>query len=658
MSESEEPSKIVPPKEIPVEAVEYEPGLTWRSAMAIIFGGVAMLPVSIYISLVAGVQMAGPSTYIVAILFNELGVLLGQRFRKQEIFIIYAMIGSAMAGMAGVFNPFVQLVFRGYYLNYSGTWLFEDPVSGRPLPAVVPDWWAPRSGSSVYWTRSLLQPEWVFPVGILIVTSAFWALQEVSLTMITSYLYVEEERLPFPFAQISAQMVLTLTEAESSKMKIFTMGALGSSVYGLALYGIPLVTGGQAPIPIPWVDLTSGFYGLERFLPGAFFALATEPTSWVVGFLIPVHIAAYMVIGSVAIWIVGNHLALTTFASVFREWADEWKIGMSASLIWQRSTIRIWIVPQVMIVVAASIILIVKGRKYYAAAFKGLAKLSSASRKTGYLPLPVLIAMFLAGSSSSILLFYIFVPDFPIWMSIAISVGFSFVNAIVATRAIGETGFQLNMPYIWQGAILLSGYKGVKPWFISPTIGGYSAPAWTSSIKAAQLTNTRVGDWFRSYVIAFVVYNVMSLTYVSFLWALAPIPSEVYPYTNITWPINALTQSLWTSGRIWARSDLAIYFFVGMLGIGIIGELIGKYTPIPFSLIGLSTGTIMLPAYAIPFLVGSILGNYIIRARVGDEWWQRYRAILVASVLAGMGITISIAAALVMIMRATWVLPW
>jgi len=656
LSESE--SKVLRTETV-IEEVEYEPGLTWRSAMALIFGGVAMLPVSIYISLVSGVQMAGPSTYIVAILFNELGAILGQKFRKQEIFIIYAMIGSAMAGMAGVYNPFIQLVFRGYFINYSGTWVFKDPVSGKPLPLVIPDWWAPKYGSSAYMVRSLFQPDWFLPIGVLVITAAFWALQELSLTMITAYLYVEEEKLPFPFAQISAQMVLTLTESEPYKMKIFTLGALASSIYGLILYALPMVSGGRwTPIPIPWLDLTSGYYGIERFMPGAFFALATDPTPWVIGFLIPPHVAAYMVMGSVAIWIFGNHLALTTLASFFPEWANEWKIGMNASLIWQRSTIRIWIVPQIMIVVAASILLIIKGRRYYVAAFKALAKLPLTAKRTGYLPLPILLATFLTGSSLSLVLFHIFVPDFPIWIAAVISIGFSFVNAIVATRAIGETGFQLNIQYVWQGAILMSGYKGVEPWFISPAIGGYSVPAWTSSIKAAKLTNTRVIDWFKSYVIAFAIYIVMSLIYVSFLWALAPIPSQVYPYTNITWPINALTQALWASGQILARSDLAIYFFVGMLGIGLIGELIGTFTPIPFSLIGLSTGTLMLPAYAIPFLVGSIIGNYIIRNHVGNEWWQQYRSILVASILAGMGIIISISAALVMVIRATWILPW
>jgi len=84
----------------------------------------------------------------------------------------------------------------------------------------------------------------------------------------------------------------------------------------------------------------------------------------------------------------------------------------------------------------------------------------------------------------------------------------------------------------------------------------------------------------------------------------------------------------------------------------------GKFTPIPFSLIGLVTGTIMLPAYAVPYLIGSVLGNYVIRRHVGDEWWSNYRSVIVAGILCGMGIMIAISASAVMIMKATWILPW
>jgi hypothetical protein len=91
--------------------------------------------------------------------------------------------------------------------------------------------------------------------------------------------------------------------------------------------------------------------------------------------------------------------------------------------------------------------------------------------------------------------------------------------------------------------------------------------------------------------------------------------------------------------------------------VAVVCELIGKFTLIPFSLIGLGVGLAMLLAYSIPFLVGSILGNYIIRRYVGNQWWSQYRLIIVASVLAGTGIVVALSAALIMILKATWILP-
>jgi hypothetical protein len=636
-----------------------ESGLTWRSALAIIFGGIAMLPVAIYISLVAGIQLSGPSVYIVVILFGELAALMGRRLSKQEVFIIYAMIGSAMAGMAGVYNPIVNLVFRSYFINFPGTWAFVDPFSGKNLPLVMPPWWAPHYGSEAYLSRSLFHPQWALPLTLLLITSVTWALQEIALTFICTYLYVEEEKLPFPFAQADAQMITIMAEAEPYRMRIFTVGVLGSMVYALILYALPIISGGGfSPIPVPWIDLTTGLFGIENTLPGAFFAIATDPSSWVIGFLIPPHMAAYMTIGSLAIWMFGNYLTRTSFASLFPDWAMEWRQGMSGALVYQRSTLRVWIVPQIMFTVGISIVIIIKGRRYYVRAFKSLSKLSSLAKRTGYLGLPTLLAMYFLGSVLSIILFHYLVPEFPIWIAVAISIGFSFLNAVVATRGVGETGFQVSFPYIWLGAILLSGHKGVNAWLISPNIGGYSVPAWTSMLKVAYLTNTRIISFFKAYILAFVIYILMSYIYTNFFWSMAPIPSQAYPYVNINWPVSALSQALWMSGGITLNFNAAVYSFVLILMVAVVGELIGKFTPIPFSLIGLGVGLAMLPAYSIPFLVGSILGNYIIRRYVGNQWWSQYRPIIVASVLAGTGIVVALSAALIMILKATWILPW
>ena len=627
--------------------------------MAIIFGGVTLLPVSIFVSLVAGVQLSGPSVYIVVLLFSELGNLMNYKFTKQEVFVIYAMLGVAMAGLAGAYNPIVMLIFRAYFVNYPGTLAFKDPISGKSLPLAIPAWWAPPYGSEAYTIRSLFQPQWVLPIVLFILSSITWVMQEVALTLICTYLYVEEEKLPFPFAQVDAQVITVLTEVEPRMLNYFTLAALASMVYASILYGLPMLSGGSfAPIPIPWVDLTSGFFGIENLLPGAFFALATDLTSWVAGFIIPPYITAYMVIGSLATWVFGNYLARTTFASLFPDWVAEWRRGMTANMVLQRSSLRVWIVPQMMFTIAISIILIIKGYKYYINAFKSMMKLSPMTRREGYVSLSMLLGLYFFGSIASIAIFHYLVPDFPLWIAAIVSIGFSFINAIVATRGIGETGFGISLPYVWLGTILMSGYKGVGPWLASPNICGYSAPSWTSTLKVAKLTDTKVMDFFKAYVVAFLVFIVMSFVYVEFFWKIAPMPSQQYPYISINWPISALSSAMWMSGQIKLNFNVAIYSFMIVLIVGVIGELLSKFTPIPFSLIGLGTGLVMLPAYSIPYFFGSILGNYILRKYFGDKWWSQNKFIIVAGVAVGSGIVVAIFATIVMIMKATWTLPW
>jgi hypothetical protein len=634
-------------------------GLTRTSVFIILFGALILLPVSIFISLEAGISLTGPAVYILVLLFSELGALLNYKLTKQEIFIVYAMLGIAMAGIAGVGNPVVMLVYRAFFINYPGTFAFKDPISGNALSLAMPTWWAPPYGSHAYAVRTLFQPEWVLPIVLLFLTSVVWLLQEVALTLICAHLYIEEEKLPFPFAYVDAQLITVLTETEPKMMRYLTIGTMISITYGLILYGLPLLSGGGfAPIPIPWLDLTTGLFGIENFLPGAFFALATDLSPWVTGFLIPPSITVYMVIGSLATWVFGNYFARTSFAPLFPDWANEWRKGMTANLVYQRSMLRIWIVPQIMFTIAASIILIVKGHRHYINAFKSMTKISPAMRKEGYPSLTVLLGLYFLGSFASIAIFQYFVPDFPMWLSIVVSVGFSFLNAIIATRGIGETGFALSLPYVWLGAILISGYRGVSAWLISPNIGGYSTPSWTSTLKVAKLTNTKIMDFFKAYILAFSVFMLMSLIYVDFFWRIAPMPSQQYPYINVYWPVNVMSSAMWISGNIKANLNVAFYSFIIMFVVGIIGELLAKFTPIPFSLIGLITGLVMLPAYSIPFFVGSLLGKYVFSKVFGDQWWSQYKFVIVAGISIGSGIVVAICAAIVMILKATWIFPF
>jgi hypothetical protein len=95
-----------------------------------------------------------------------------------------------------------------------------------------------------------------------------------------------------------------------------------------------------------------------------------------------------------------------------------------------------------------------------------------------------------------------------------------------------------------------------------------------------------------------------------------------------------------------------------MLAIGIIGELIAKLFHVPFSIIGIVSGTTILPTTTIPMLIGALLGRFVFVRFFGVDWWQNHRADIVAGISIGEGITVGILAAATMVSKASWILPF
>jgi len=640
-------------------------GFTLRSILALVIASAIFLPVNTFLSMISGASVANASVYIIAILFVEFSLLLGAPMTKQEIFIVYIMAGlasgGAMAGLGAGTAVFLNYIFRGYYVNSFLTRSFIDPYTHKPLTYVIPDWWAPPYGSDAYLVRSFFHWEWIIPILITTIQfGVFWILQEMALAMISSKMFIET--LPFPFADVNAQLVTTLIEREERRMRYFTLSTLAGAIYGMLVFGVPIMSIGMfnVPlqlIPIPWIDLTAGYYGVEQFMPGAAFGIATDPLTWITGFLFPLPILAYMMIGSLACWTFGNWLALTSFKNFFPLWSTEWSKGMNLSLVWQRSYLRVWAFPQVGFVLALAALTLLTGYKTFVAAFKSTKTTNTQVYALGFPSNKVLLSIYFAASGASVALFQWLVPGFPVWMS-ALTIPAGLAMAIVGTRARGETGQMISIPYLWQGMILLSGYPRVDPFFISPTLGGASAPLWVEGIKTAILTETKPMDFFKAYILTVVLYHVFSFIYVSFFWAIAPIPSSQYPYTLIYWPIQVISQNVWVSRQIATNASSLLYSFLGMTLIGVIGQLITRFTRIPFSFVGLVTGTTLIPPYPVAMFLGGLLGRYGLSRLVGKEKFDAYKSVIVAGIATGSGIVAGIAGAIVVMYKSIWILPF
>ncbi|MEM1698065.1 MAG: OPT/YSL family transporter [Thermofilaceae archaeon] len=633
----------------------YKPGFTWRAALAILFASVTILPVNLYLSLVAGATIAAAASYITLILFTEVALLMGSSISKQEAFIIFTM--SSVVAASPVY---INFVYRSFFVESPITRIFKDPYTGKPLPEVIPSFWAPPPSSPAHTVRSFLHPDWIAPqlishfqYGILFI------IQEIALTIICSMLYNEVERLPFPLADVTSQLITTIVERPRERMGMFLAATLASGFYSFLAYGVPTLTYGlfgvqMQLVPVPWIDLTTGYLGVEKVLPGAILGISTDPMTFVAGFILPLRTLTYMLIGSVTVWILGNWMALTVFRDFFPEWANEWSRGMSIPLVLQRSMLRVWLAPHIGVTVGLALATLASSSSSIIKSLKTLARVKEVG---SYSSLPTLLAMYLGATFLSVLIFHYLVPDFPVWLAAALSIGFSFLNALVATRVRGETTITISIPYVWWGAILLSGYPKVDAFFFSPVIGGSLAPSWVESLRVAELTETKQTDFFKAFVYAFALYTVFSFIFVSFFWMMAPIPSSVYPWTIIQWPIQAMIEGMWYTRQITVRADLILGFAALAFALGVLQKAL-RAIGIPFDAIALLTGTQVIPTSTITMLLGGVVGHYLLRRAMGKERWEYYRLTIAAGVATGMGLVVGVLSAFALIFKTAWIKPY
>ncbi|MEM0050884.1 MAG: hypothetical protein QXW39_10195 [Candidatus Bathyarchaeia archaeon] len=638
---------------------KFKDGITWRSAIAIVYSAIFLFPVTLYMSLVSGVGIS--SVYITIILFSELAALFRTRLSKQEVYMMFMFVGWASS------STFIldTVVWRNYLMTNPLSFSFRDPGSGLPIPLAIPWWWAPPYGSNAYLQRTVLQWSWLVPLGIAMTFNLLIFAADLSLTMLFAKIYIEEEKLPFPLQRPTAEICITLAERSEDRVRIFTLFAFLGFLWGTIAYGLPnfsrYIIGSTAASFNPFVDLSQN---LERLgLQASILMFTIEPLSYLSGLLIPLNISASLMIGDLLIAVVGNHLALTYFCSFFPQWKLDWFPGMPSALIAQKSVVDVWFGFFVGLTIGLSVVSLYNSRRAFVRTANLLFKFRGAELE-GYLDLRWIVAIYLCSTLGGLALFYVLVPSAPftlIILAALINVIGGFLLTAVSTRSVAETGYGISIPYLWYGILLFSGYRYLDAWLISPPMPGAMTPSFVASLKVAYLTETKPSSYFKGLLILIPSTWLAGIFWVSVFWSLAPIPSSAYPNTTLSWPTALVSNLIWLS-RSFGQISF-ILFGPGIIIPIILGILLSKF-PLPISLIGLVSGMASYsggPAVTAIFIanfLGSLFAEKVIIRRMGKDWFYNYRASLVAGFAAGEGTAVAIFAAAVVTAKAMWVLPF
>ncbi|MGQ9478674.1 MAG: hypothetical protein ACUVQ0_01465 [Thermoproteota archaeon] len=607
------------------------------------------LPASTYLWFAVGSGVSVASTYVTAILFTALIRIYGGRLSKQELFIIYSIVG----GIGGAMPLYYWLVYRSYFVTNPLS--LEFKLFDIPLRDYVPAWLTPPATSVAHQLRTLFHPDWVFAIAVNVGFSVLGLIAELALGILFSYIYVEEEPLPFPFAQIDNAMISTLYERKPQDLLYFILSLIMGAIYGMLIYLVPLLLGPQAQlIPYPWVDFTSY---TEFYIPGAAIGIATDPLSFIYGMVLPPSLTFCMMLGSLITWVFGNTLTLTTFRSFSQEWITEYTSGMNIYLIMQRAGLRLWLSFFTGLSFGLAIFLFVSMSRRIA---RALSRIGKARGGPGFPSASKLLIIFLAATLTSSIMYNILLPGVPLWLCMAVSVGLSFILASLNARIYGELGIFVSGDFIynmWKTFIYFSDYNGYAGWIFTPAMAGFGTQWYANATKVAYLTETRPMDYYKATVISFILTVTFGLIFTDFFWRIAPIPSFVYSYVMGIWPNYAISDALFATRHIMIRPEQILMGIGVAAGIGILSIPLNKIG-IPLNAVGLVGGMYTIPPYMIMVFVMSIVSKYLMTRILGKERWYYIRGIALAGFAAGIGVVVAVGTTITLLSKASWVWPW
>ena len=656
-----------------LEPKEYAEGFTMKTLLGALFIGVIMMPGSIYLALMMGQSMSSAGQWTTIILITEVARRSFTKVSRQELYMIYYMAGSLLsAGGALAGGAFAWFIWNAYLVNSSAAQNFG-------IAKLIPRWVAPRLGSDAYIQRTFLHHDWTIPIILTVIGSVCGRMQWIGMGYFLFRTTSDVERLPFPLAPIAAQGATALAEVSEEKdswrWPVFSVATMIGLVYGFFYVAIPVITGGFLAdplklIPIPFLDLVQN---AEDVFPTNRIALATDLGPIFGGFVLPFPIVAGGFITSMFTNFVFSPLLYrlsydpATFKSAL---FPTWSKGMS--LIQTEMTINYDFYMSLGIGISLAVAAIglwtvgLTLMRARVARARGTHSRSYADVPAGRGDFPIwlgLVAWALPAVYYVVLCHYL-VPRFPTYWLILFAFIWTPVISYVSARMYGLRGGGIEIPMVQPAVFILSGYKGIDIWFAPINMADHGWAA--AQFREVELTGTRMISVVKAEACLLVLMLFCSFVYWSFFWKSSQIPSSQYPYAQTFWPLNAFYQCLWATSTMPHKAGETTFLLKAIkfpiIGFGGGGALalywIMNLFRVPslwfYGLIfGFGSTT-----WAIPSMIGALLGRYYFARRFGKERWRMYTPVLAAGYACGVGLIGMVSIGLTIIFKAVRSLPF
>ena len=550
----------------------FESGFTLRTIIGVIFISLIMTPGEMYLGLVTGGSIGSAAQWVTVILFLEVAKRSFTSLKRQEIFLLVYVASALVAREEGAF---LDLLWRQYFVRSAEAAQFG-------VARLLPFWWSPGPDSPALAERTFLHPDWIWPIALLVAGTIVGRISWFTSGYVLFRLTSDRERLPFPTAPMSALSAMALAEesgeeSETWKWPVFSIGGVIGAVFGTVYVGLPTVTevllGSRVElIPIPFWDLTPYFGHLLPATPlgitlhlGPIFGGLLMPFWAVIGsFLgVVVHTLVSPVLyrlGFLPSWVPGSdtiQTLITTGIDFWRAFSIGITLAVTVISFYQlivtarekRSEVR----ARIMGAEAKYPTMCVHSTCNQPADVRGYC-LKHLGR--GDFRIWICLLLFAGAAMYPIVLAKALFPVIVSGGLLLTFFGIAFIYApimsFVSARLDGMIGREVQIPFINEAVIFLTGYRGVDIWFVPFPNRNYGGHA--EGFRVVELTGMRFTSLLHAELFMLPIVFGVSLMYWSFLWRLGPIPSDSYPYAQLMWPLQAFNQALFFSSTMYSKT--------------------------------------------------------------------------------------------------------
>ncbi|MHC4885879.1 MAG: peptide transporter [Planctomycetota bacterium] len=671
----------------------YEDGFGWTTILGIFFCGLIMMPGAIYLGLMTGGNIGAAASWVTVILFGEVARRAMKTMSKGNLIVLLHAAHVMMAGnMLFPGGPFGHVIYRAYLVT-------SDAARDMGMRDAFPTWFCPKPDSVAITERMLWHEDWLPVIALIFFISIVGLIKKYTLGYFFFRLCSDVEALPFPMAPISAQGAMALAESDQksdeldeeeekvdedgnkaySKWRIFTLGAVLGLAFGAVQVGVPAISGLflDKPvfiIPQPFVDTTTL---TESILPATPTGMVISLGIIFLGFVLPFW-AVIGAFSAIVLTIVLNpilhHVGILT----------QWQEGMNTINTRFVNGVDFWMsfgmgtaggIAVVSIFQTVRGILKTRRESQEKEQAHARAEVSSLWRTPnlgrGDYPMWAALIGYCIGGGAMVIVCNYLVPGilgFLVVFTFLYNPFISYINA----RLLGIAGQRVDIPFVREGAYILSGCQKIDIWLAPVPIENYGYQA--QSFRINELTGVNFRSLIKADLIAVPVLFCLSFLFWAFIWKSGAIPSDVYPNAQLNWELVAKQNTLMFSSTFvpegeagmthsFADTEFAKAIHPKYIGAGATMTVV-LFTI--FSLFGLPTmfiygmirGFGQLPHQMILEIIGALLGRYYFQKKFGSSNFLRMAPTLMAGYFTGVGLVGMATVAMTLIKSAVSAAPF